>query len=408
MSIRAEIARGADGKTITRFGSGSNQNIIDVIHADTPAAVKYMATRGARFRGATDEDTARNIWDFLRREIRYKADGMAEQNIKSPARLMADGEGDCKSYSLFTGAALSANGIPWKYRYASYRQDPTPSHVYVVAKIGGEWTPIDAVWKGGFGTEKPFKHNYDFMRIQSLTGTGAPVDNDPFFLGIGKAGKGKAKVKAKVQKVKAGVKKVAAKTAQTYKKTVGMAPRTAFLQLVKLNVRNLATHLAAVNQSKLAKKWQALGGSWGELNASIQKGKTRKPIIGIDTPVQYADHITGIGIAVETVAATLAIATPIIAALAAFIEEGKKLNAAVKGKDPEKEDDVKKAAEEAASQSGGSGSEFSQGPAPTYTKGENFDENQNTGAGPAPTESTGKNTGLLLGLGLVAAFLIFK
>ena len=147
----------------------TNRQLQRAIEAAVPAAIAQMKGKSDQFRGVTQKETARKIFDFLKTQITYKVDG-DDQKIKLPSAFLRERSGDCKSYSLFTAAVLSNLGIPYKFAYASYKPgDPTPEHIYVVT---GDGTIIDAVW-GKFNSEK--KANYKFyktMNISYISGIG--------------------------------------------------------------------------------------------------------------------------------------------------------------------------------------------------------------------------------------------
>lgn len=94
--------------------------------------------------------------------------------------------------------------------------------------------------------------------------------------GIGAKGRGKRKLKKLLKKVGTGVKK-----AFKGLKTVTLAPaRNAFLSLIRLNLRGLASKLSRVNQSKLMKLWDRFGGKRSSLQKAISKGKQKRPLLG--------------------------------------------------------------------------------------------------------------------------------
>ena len=64
---------------------------------------------------------------------RYKLDKDGEQLIKSPARFLADGCGDCKSYTMFIACCLHCLGIPCIVRFVNFDGGDQWTHVYPVA-----------------------------------------------------------------------------------------------------------------------------------------------------------------------------------------------------------------------------------------------------------------------------------
>jgi hypothetical protein len=123
------------------------------------------------FKGRNEKETAAKVFNYLKTQVNYKAD-RNEQNVQLPSAIMRDRQADCKSYSLFTMGVLNNLGIPAKLRYASYANDPTPTHVYVVTNGG---TIIDAVY-GKFNAEKPYTYKKDKsingMNINYISGIG--------------------------------------------------------------------------------------------------------------------------------------------------------------------------------------------------------------------------------------------
>ena len=155
--------------TQTHYMDGDNYQLRQIIFANTPKAIQQCKKIAQNFKGVTELDTCKNIFNFLKNDITYRADG-GHQKVKLPSALLRERVGDCKSYSLFTGAILSNLGIPWKYVLVSYREDPTPTHIYVVTDSG---IIIDAVW-GKFNSEKKPTHKYyhkaNDMRISTISG----------------------------------------------------------------------------------------------------------------------------------------------------------------------------------------------------------------------------------------------
>lgn len=156
----------------THFSDGDNYELRQVIFANTPKAIEQCKSIAQKFKGVTEIATCQNIFNFLKNDIRYVADG-GHQKVKLPSALLREKVGDCKSFSLFTGAILSNLGIGWKYVLVSYREDPTPTHIYVVTDSG---IIIDAVY-GTFNKEKQpihkFYHKPDNMKISTISGIGS-------------------------------------------------------------------------------------------------------------------------------------------------------------------------------------------------------------------------------------------
>lgn len=342
-----------------------NENIIKTIHRNMPRAVEITKPVAHYFEGENVQQTCENIWNFLRTQIKYVKD-QENQDIKLPNRFLHEGTGDCKSYSLFAGAVLKNLGIPSAFRYTSYTVDPTPQHVYVVALTGeksirglSRVVITDGVWHR-FNSQKPFTFKKDYMPIRTLSGTEDPQIGNVFKKTAQKVKKAASKVQDKLKDTKV-VKKAAeiqdkAKDTKVVKKAaeaqsavkqagqyvakkgdellkklpasakliIGAPARRAFRTLVAVNFRDYANKLGSNPNTR--RKWEQLGGSWRELEASIRAGRKRKPLIG-STCMNCVIHEKGrIGepVTATTVAAILAAATPVILALAELLKAGKK------------------------------------------------------------------------------------
>ena len=132
-------------------------------------------------RADTIRQTCFNIWRFIRKNIHYQVDPDNQQWVRTPPRLWADGEGDCKSFAVFAASCLYCLNINGVIRFVSYDSDPEPTHVYVVVKgSNGKEIILDAVLDE-FNREKPytFKHDYAMTEVKILSGVGARQYGSP-------------------------------------------------------------------------------------------------------------------------------------------------------------------------------------------------------------------------------------
>lgn len=81
----------------------------------------------------TIDDKCQAIFGYMVSNTRYLLDPDGEQLIKSPGRLMADGCGDCKSYTMFIASCLHCLGIPCKVRFVNFDGGNQFTHVYPIA-----------------------------------------------------------------------------------------------------------------------------------------------------------------------------------------------------------------------------------------------------------------------------------
>lgn len=255
-----------------------DQSTSDIIAAITSAHHEYLgeyAKFAEKFRGRTDRETAKNIFNFLKKNVVYRIESGNAQTVKSPAALLAQGYGDCKHYSKFAAGILHNLGIPFAYRFASYKYfDRQPGHVFVVIHPGTKkeiW--IDPVLPK-LDQRKPYFHKIDKkMALYKISGIGQTRKEQRQERRAAR----KAAGKTLGQKLKKGVRLVA--------KVYASPARNAFLLLVRINFANLAVKLNNAwikAPSKVRNFWEGIGGNVDALKKAWETGKGKKRIFGND------------------------------------------------------------------------------------------------------------------------------
>lgn len=247
------------------------------------------------FAGGSKRDVARKIYNFLRKNVKYRIESSNRQTVTSPASLLALGRGDCKHYSLFSAGILQNLGIPFAFRFASYKPfDRQPQHVFVVVDPNTDreiW--IDPVISS-FDYKKPYTYAIDKkMAVYKISGIGATLAQKAALKAAKqqkKAAATTAQKKAAKTTVKAARKAAGRTTGQVLKKgarvvlKVAAAPvRNSFLLLVSINFAALATKLAKAwekQPTKLRTFWEGAGGKLEALKKAWEKGSTKKRIFG--------------------------------------------------------------------------------------------------------------------------------
>lgn len=154
------------------------QEVLDCYQASKTQPVQLAQ----QLKGANPYRTGHNIWQFVRQNIRYQLDPVAEQFSKTPARTVADGFGDCKAYSILINSLLYCAGIEHGFRFVGFKKGRPVTHVYTVAIIAGKEVPIDACL-AEFDKEAAFQTKIDKMQKQDYY-----YDNNPM-IGFTKLGK---------------------------------------------------------------------------------------------------------------------------------------------------------------------------------------------------------------------------
>jgi len=282
--------------------------------------------------------------------------------------------GDCKSMALLCSGLLYNLGAKnVRLRYAGYAgSDPT--HVYCVFSHNGRDILVDPVIEK-FDYEKPYKFKKDYkMEVMTLSGVGEtyaeqlkkikgrltkgtthynlvekelqrqmgiqlptesinPIEQADYIQKLQRIANWHLKNKKtgilyqlvinEINNAKngfvtggiAGIGKFSIKKIVKGVKKVSFAPsRNAFLGLIAINVRGLATKISQMPSDKVKNIWIKFGGDYGKLMKVVNSGKAKKPLFG--------GKISGIGMDPAT-ASALAAAAPILAAFVALFSKNK-------------------------------------------------------------------------------------
>lgn len=84
-------------------------------------------------RGLDVDEQCRSIFAYLVEHVTYQLDPAGVQYIKSPARLLKDSYGDCKSLTIFIASCLHCLGIRHTIRFVNFDGGFQYSHVYPIA-----------------------------------------------------------------------------------------------------------------------------------------------------------------------------------------------------------------------------------------------------------------------------------
>lgn len=312
---------------------GSNRDIIKSLNSALPKAYNEVLLIAPYFRGRTPEETSYKIWYFLKNKIAYIKDKAGYQFIKLPRRMLDEKSADCKSKSLFTAAVLKQIYPEAKIflRYASYSNLNVPTHVYTVMILNNKTYLIDSVYKA-FNEEKQFNYKTDYeMKIYTLSGFEDETINGR------KERKQKRQERKETRQEKRQERKQtrqekrqdrkSGKKPGVLKKVALAAPRAAFLGILALNVKGLATKLnkaISINPAKVQELWtKKLGGEFEQLKKVAEKGSTRK-MIGYIPDYEKDDYYLGQrSIEAEPVSTATAVATaaPVILAVVALLKQ---------------------------------------------------------------------------------------
>ena len=299
---------GGNSKMLVR-----DQQVPDIISAMLSAHKMYASEYdkiSQDFYSGDGIQTAKKLFDFLKKNVQYKIESDKSQRIMSPSAILSLGKNDCKNYALFIMGVLDSlkrkglinNKI--YYRFASYRLlDEIPHHVFAVIQDqdGNEYF-IDPVLSK-FNERKTYYHKIDKIPSMPLYSVS----------GIGQAKK-KTASKAVTPAEPKEKKKIVLK--------IALAPaRGSFLLLVGLNFMGLATKLKSAFDNKADETqnwWKNLGGNPNELLRKTEQGAKKKRIAAADVEFSSEGQI---GVVATGTAAAAATAAPILIKLAEFLSK---------------------------------------------------------------------------------------
>lgn len=130
----------------TFFKNGDVDDIINVILFADQTGRFYTEKFAGQLKESSDYRTLNNVWDFVKKNIKYVVDKPGHEKIKSPGATWKDKFGDCKSHSVMVGSLLHNLGYDFVYRVAFYDPShPELGHIYPVVKLKGKEIIVDTV-----------------------------------------------------------------------------------------------------------------------------------------------------------------------------------------------------------------------------------------------------------------------
>lgn len=139
-----------------------NQSAADIVAAIQqaireagPAAQKIAY----KFNQKSDRQKAEKLYYWLRQNIQYVKEPSHDQTAKTIQRILADGYGDCKHFTIIAAAIMKALHMPVYIRVID--QAGRWNHIYTVLKYpSGETIIMDPVFPM-FDQEAPHRRKLD-------------------------------------------------------------------------------------------------------------------------------------------------------------------------------------------------------------------------------------------------------
>ena len=168
-----------EGKTTVINPRGRTKDIIREVLQTYKLYCWSCKDLAETLRRGSEYDTAKAVFDFVLENVQYREDREGVQWIRTPARLLSDGEGDCKSMSILVASLLTNLGIECFFRFVSFSKNKQITHVYVVTESG---IIIDVVERVNgqpifnYASEYTYKQDMNTTQISRLSGIGSTED----------------------------------------------------------------------------------------------------------------------------------------------------------------------------------------------------------------------------------------
>jgi len=128
------------------------------------------------------EEACKKLWWWVKLHIKYKKDDRGKEQVRSPRRLIHDGEGDCDCMTTFIHCCLHVLGVKKLIRrITEYDNLGYFQHIYTLVPYKNKFIIMDTVWND-FNKEKKYTKKEDYtMELQFLDGIG---ENNETLIGI--------------------------------------------------------------------------------------------------------------------------------------------------------------------------------------------------------------------------------
>lgn len=147
---------------------------VDVI----PEIVKKTAWQVKKFvqqelSGLPLDEACKKLWWWVKLHIKYKKDERGLEQVRSPRRLIHDGEGDCDCMTTFIHCCLHVLGVKKLIRrITEYDNLGYFQHIYSLVPYRDSVLIMDTVWND-YNKEKKYTKKEDYtMELQFLDGIG--------------------------------------------------------------------------------------------------------------------------------------------------------------------------------------------------------------------------------------------
>ncbi|MCF8254879.1 MAG: hypothetical protein K9J84_09910, partial [Bacteroidia bacterium] len=114
--------------------NGTAYDTIDDMAKIVSKTLDQTKKLSAKLKSPNQEQSVKNVWEFLYHHIQYKQDTQGVEELRDPARSFADRKTgiDCDCFSIFASSILTNMGIDHYIEMCAIHPDPWFKHVYVI------------------------------------------------------------------------------------------------------------------------------------------------------------------------------------------------------------------------------------------------------------------------------------
>ncbi len=185
----------ANGKTTNVKEEATVEDTIKELRTIVNTTLGQTRAIAKELQGHNIYETCQNIWNWVYNHIQYKEDEKFIEELREPARLWKDRQGDCDCYTVMISSILTNLNIPHLLRITKYSkpfpQIPHWQHVYPIVpkdrnlkkeydydKNRKDYIVIDCV-TDKFDYEVPYKEKKDYdMQLARLSGLDGINENN--------------------------------------------------------------------------------------------------------------------------------------------------------------------------------------------------------------------------------------
>jgi len=144
MNINKSLSVSGKSKTLKNYANVDDT--IAAIQRIVKENYPVVSELSANLRGVNCEQTFRNIWNYVRNNVRYQNDEPGKEQLRTPQRTLFDKVGDCDDMSILISAILINLDFQHELWVTAYKNTSDWQHIYPVAfSRAGDRFVIDCV-----------------------------------------------------------------------------------------------------------------------------------------------------------------------------------------------------------------------------------------------------------------------